>query len=245
MSAGAAARSSPWWWASSSAAKKVLAMEAAVGGGGGVISSIASDGELPKGERRAEGDMRWTELARRGGATPLAECSEFSEALRSSVGVAERESRPPLRGLRGPPRLLATLGERLMVVEEVLGLAGDGRGEERGDLTGEERERESCLRECDRSAWSLLRLFADDPLRRGDEALEDGAAIVEGPDGSGSESTAVSSVSSVTSVTSVSSARETSPCKARRGWPCLRLPGAADGMRSPYSVRAEPRRVGR
>ncbi len=118
--------------------------------------------------------MRLTELARRGGATPLTECSEFSEALRSSVGVADRErSRPladdeaPFRGLRGapPPRLLATLGERLIEGRKEEPVEVEGRGESRGEdreTAGDERE--SSLRERDRSA---ARLFVDS-RRRGE-----------------------------------------------------------------------------
>ncbi len=117
--------------------------------------------------------MRFTELARRGGTTPFAECNEFSEALRRRVGVADRESRPlvlgGLRGLRGAPRLLATLGDRLMEVlkaEEV-----DGREDERGDLV--EEAIESSLRE---RVSSLLMLFVDS-RRRGAEPEKE--AIVE------------------------------------------------------------------
>lgn len=45
------------------------------------------------GARAGEGDML-PEVVRRGGATLLADWSEFMEAFRRSVGVAERESRP-------------------------------------------------------------------------------------------------------------------------------------------------------
>src|SRR6266699_3543538 len=100
----------------------------------------------PRGNLNAERDERLTELARRGGATPLAECSEFREALRSRVGVAERESRPFSSGLRGAPRLLATLGDRCMEgLKPELGL-----GEDVGDLAGEDVASESCFRESDR-----------------------------------------------------------------------------------------------
>lgn len=157
------------WCKSSSALKYAFAMEAAVTAGSSSISGVM----LPSGDRSAEGDMRFAELARRGGATPLAECREFKDAFRSRVGVAERESRPfdprlPFKGLRGAPRLLATLGDRLMV-----GLAAEaGLGEERGDLTGEGLpDKESCLRVCDKSVSAfrpLLMLFVDS-RRRGDE----------------------------------------------------------------------------
>ena len=142
-------------------------MEAAVGAGFSSISGVIP----PKGDLNDDGDMRLTELARRGGATPLADWSEFRDAFLRRVGVAERESRPleeegPFKGLLGAPRLLATLGERLMAA-----LEGEGLGEERGDFAGDDRESESCFRECDKSASSLfltLRLLVD-PLRRGEE----------------------------------------------------------------------------
>lgn len=54
------------------------------------------------------------ELERRGGATPLTECSEFTEAFRRSVGVAERDSRP----LDGPPLRLRVDGERRRLRED-------------------------------------------------------------------------------------------------------------------------------
>ena len=120
----------------------------------------------PSGDLRFE--PRLTELARRSGATPLAECREFNDAFLRRVGVAERESRPlevPFSGLLGAPRLLATLGERLGGA-----LEGEGRGEERGDLAGDDRESESCFSECDKSVSSLLTFkLLVDPLRRGDE----------------------------------------------------------------------------
>jgi hypothetical protein len=74
-------------------------MELAEGGGG-----RGGSGELVA--RIAVGDML-VELERRRGVTLFAECSEFIDALRSKVGVAdpERDSRPfeeeaPLKGPR-------------------------------------------------------------------------------------------------------------------------------------------------
>src|SRR5512140_3589332 len=82
------------------------------------------------------GDKRLTELARRGGATPLDECSEFSEAFLSRVGVAERdELRMELPG-RG------VLGERLTA--GFRGPETSGLGD-RGPLAGDEVEMDSCL----------------------------------------------------------------------------------------------------
>src|SRR3569833_1159417 len=172
---------SPWWWASS-ALKQELAMDAAVTGGFSGISGVMA----LRGDRSDEGDMRFTELARRGGATPLAECRELREAFRRRVGVAERESRPfgveePFRGLRGAPRKLATLGERL---SEGLTEVEEGRGDERGDRTGDDVASDSCLRESessDSASRSLLFvvLFTD-CLRRGDavdERLENEAML--------------------------------------------------------------------
>ncbi len=134
-----------------------------------------SGGSAPSGDLSDEGDMRFTELARRGGAAPLAECSELREALRRSVGVADRESRPlvlagPFRGLRGAPRLLATLGDRLrdaLKAEEV-----DGREECDDDLAGEAIERSFSERESSEAASrSLLAVFVDS-RRRGDDGVE-------------------------------------------------------------------------
>jgi hypothetical protein len=60
---------------------------------------------------------RFTELARRGGATPLEEWREFNEAFRSKVGVADREWVPfvvegALRGLRRALLGRGLLGDR-------------------------------------------------------------------------------------------------------------------------------------
>jgi hypothetical protein len=56
--------------------------------------------------------MMWTELARRCGATPLAEWSEFIEAFLSSVGVAERDGEWfEVEPFSGPRMALAGRGE--------------------------------------------------------------------------------------------------------------------------------------
>lgn len=91
---------------SSSPRKCVLAMALAVGGGG-----REGSGEL--GVREAVGDIL-PEGDRRGGATPLAEWREFSEAFRRRVGVAERDSRPLLLKelLREAARMLSAEGDR-------------------------------------------------------------------------------------------------------------------------------------
>ena len=118
-------------------------MEAAVTWG----FSGGSGDMLRRGDLDSEGDLMLTELARRGGATPLTECewSEFREAFLSRVGVAERESRPfddegPLRGVRGAALdlTLRELGDRLRG-----GLKGPPGLGERGDFAGEDAERES------------------------------------------------------------------------------------------------------
>ncbi len=168
-------------------------MDSAVGGAGlgrGDDSAVVGADTLLRGDRSDEGDLRLTELARRGGPGPAeVECSEFSEALRSRVGVAERESRPlapgpPFKGLRGVPPawLLATLGDRLTAgLKEAEAAIGGGLGEERGDLAGEddddEAARDSCFRDCERSESPLPSVLwrpfvVDSRLRRGDEAFE-------------------------------------------------------------------------
>lgn len=52
----------------------------------------------------------------RGGATPLAECSEFMDAFRRRAGVPARDSRPfeglPLKELREGALMLNAEGER-------------------------------------------------------------------------------------------------------------------------------------
>ncbi len=163
-------------------------MDSAVTGG---LSRI-SGGAPPSGYLSDEGDMRLTELARRaGGKVPPTECSEFSDALRSRAGVAERESRPfedePFRGLRGrgAPLLLATLGERWMLdlkaAEEAdLGEdTGDLAGERAGEREGEDVDSESCFRERDKSeSWSLSLLWLlVDCLRRGEGEWEKEAIV--------------------------------------------------------------------
>lgn len=92
------------------------------------------------------------EVDRRGGATPLTECNELTEALRRRVGVAERESRlledaarrlrddgdllsPRAEGDRSTAGLYVELGERA---------GGGGVAEE---VEGEVA-RESCRSDC-------------------------------------------------------------------------------------------------
>lgn len=103
------------------------------------------------------------EVDRRGGATPLTECSEFMEAFRRRVGVAERESRP----LEGPALRLREDGDLFSPRAEgdrsTAGLyvelgerAGGGGVAAEGEV-----ERESCRRDCRSSPSDDLPLFAD------------------------------------------------------------------------------------
>ncbi len=93
--------------------------------------------------------------------------------------MAERDSRPlaldgPFRGLRGAPRLLATLGDRLilgLIAEEV-----EGREDEPGDLAGEAMERSFRVKaKSDAASLSLLTWFVD-WRRRGEELEEEAIA---------------------------------------------------------------------
>jgi hypothetical protein len=79
------------WWVSSSVLKWALATEWGVGiGSAGSSGEMLLRGDLPV--LGLLGDRMLAELARRDGATPpLAECSEFMEAFRSRVGVADRD----------------------------------------------------------------------------------------------------------------------------------------------------------
>lgn len=140
------------WWAASSAWKYSLATNSAVGAG---FAGIFSGGDtLLNGDL---GDKTLTELARRGGATPLAEWREFSEAFLSRVGVAEREGEPfveaPLRGLRIGLRIelpgRVVLGDLETVGLKCPGASGLGERGFAGD--GDEVEIESCLSDCARS----------------------------------------------------------------------------------------------
>jgi hypothetical protein len=66
----------------------------------GGFSGGGSGETLPILAREATGDdLMLTELARRGGATPLTECSDWRDAFLSSVGVEEpdREEEESLR----------------------------------------------------------------------------------------------------------------------------------------------------
>lgn len=143
------------WRKLSSSLKKSAAMEAAVCVGVGVRCSDISGGEVEvvrNGDRGMVG-MK-TELARRGGTMPpFEDCREFSDAFRSSVGVAEREWGPlllaedgPFKGLRRALPGRGLLGDRLTA-----GL--NGRGDLAGD--GEDVVRDSCFKDCAKSL-SLL-----------------------------------------------------------------------------------------
>lgn len=63
------------------------------------------------------------EVVRRGGATPLADWSEFMEAFRRRAGVAERESRP-LPVLKELAREAAREGVRALSAEGDRSTAG-------------------------------------------------------------------------------------------------------------------------
>lgn len=107
-------------------------------------------------ERPVVGDMlpEWLEVDRRGGATPLTDCSELIEAFRSSVGVAEREVSRPLDEAPPAARRLSEDGDLLRLKAEgdrstaglyvVLGERAGGGGV---PAEGED-ERDSCLRDC-------------------------------------------------------------------------------------------------
>lgn len=112
--------------------------------------------------------MRLIELERRGGATPLAECRELSDAFRSKVGVPEREGVTfgegwPFKGLR---RAWLGRGEVRFSVEL----------RRRGDLAGDEVERERCFKDWARS----LSLFAVGPFGGEGEGGRDGAIAKAG-----------------------------------------------------------------
>lgn len=134
----------PWCSASSFLkyeAATVLAVCTGRAGAGG------SGDMLRRGDFRLadDGDMRLIELERRGGATPLAECRELSDAFRSSVGVAEREGGPfgegwPFKGLRRAQLGRGELGFSTVELNR--------RGEA---LVGDAVERESCFRDWARS----------------------------------------------------------------------------------------------
>jgi hypothetical protein len=130
------------WWVSSSVLKWALATEWGVGiGSAGGSGEMLLRGDLPV--LGLLGDRMLAELARRDGATPaFAECSEFMEAFRSRVGVADRdggamEAEELRSGLRMALPGRGVLGERSAAGGR--GLAPAGR-EERGDLAGEEVE---------------------------------------------------------------------------------------------------------
>lgn len=111
-------------------------------GGAGGSGDILRRGDLRLAD---DGDLRLMELARRGGATPLAEWRELSDAFRSRVGVAEREGVPfgegwPFKGLRRGQPGRGELGFSTVELNR--------RGE---DLVGDEVERESCFRDWARS----------------------------------------------------------------------------------------------
>lgn len=103
------------------------------------------------------------EVERRGGATPLTECSELRDAFRRRVGVAERESRP----LEGPARRLREDGDLLSPRAEgdrsTAGLYVElGERARGGGVAAEgEVERESCRRDCRSSPSDALPLFVD------------------------------------------------------------------------------------
>lgn len=119
---------------------------------------------MPNDDRIDEGDRILAELARRGGATPLAEWSEFIDAFLRSVGVPEPVGVAPLlSGLRIALAGRGVLGDLL-----ILGLRGLavalGRRERGEELAPGEVEMDSCLRECDRlspAAFSSLALAID------------------------------------------------------------------------------------
>lgn len=144
-----------------------MAIELAVGRG---VSRTG--GVVDKGDILPVGDMMFAALARRVGVgpepTPVDERSEFMDALRSNVGVAERESRP-LEGLRD-----GTRGEwepmRLVVRN---GVVGSERRDELAARPGEVAS-ESCFRERVKSSSRML--FVDDCRRRGN-GWRDGDAM--------------------------------------------------------------------
>lgn len=120
-----------------------------------------------------------TELARRGGATPLAEWREFIDAFLRSVGVAEREGvDAPCSGLRRELPGRGVLGD--LLTAGLKGLEGrPGLGDERVELADGEVASESCLRECASSSpvepGPLLTL---NPLVGGDGEGEELDAIL-------------------------------------------------------------------
>lgn len=135
---------------SSSSRKCVLAMPLAVGGGG-------REGSDEKEAREGEGDMLF-EVDRRGGATPLADCSEFMEAFRKRVGVAERESRllalAP-KDMREEDRALSAEGDRSTAgLYELLGeRAGAGGVDADGEVESDSPWRDCSSCPSDSLAW--------------------------------------------------------------------------------------------
>lgn len=109
---------------------------------------------------------RFTELARRGGATPFEEWREFREAFRRRVGVEERDRFPLVAegALRGLLRALPGRG--------VLGERSTAGLYVRGDLAGEPSER--CFNDCARSL-SLLLGFPGDLFEGDGEGEKDDA----------------------------------------------------------------------
>jgi hypothetical protein len=95
------------------------------------------------------------ELARRGGATPFAECSEFRDAFRNSVGVPERDGVPlavaPFKGLRMELPGRGVLGDLIVGLTDP---EARGRGE-RGDLAGEAVEMDNWFKDWARSLASV------------------------------------------------------------------------------------------
>jgi hypothetical protein len=168
-----------------SASKYSLATLAAVLGG----ASGGSSGETLRVASREDGgggvDTLCTELARRGGATPLTDWRLWVETLRSRAGEEEREPEedsrrvsavvklaPLAEGVRDKgPRELAALGDRFTA-----GLKGVGGFDaRRGDLGGELGRMDRFSNVCDRLAASLLLLplFVDDA-----PVAEDGCCAV-------------------------------------------------------------------
>jgi hypothetical protein len=99
------------------------------------------------------GDRMLAALGRRDGVTPLAEWSEFMEAFRSKVGVAEREdgtteAEELRRGLR-----IALLGRGELGDLSATGLSGLGPAgrAERGVLAGDDVVMVKRCKDCARS----------------------------------------------------------------------------------------------
>ena len=126
----------------------MLARSWAVGGGG--LSGISGD-KLRRGDLGPRaGDKTLIELARRGGATPLTEWSEFMDAFLSKLGVADREggrsdaeadAEDAWSGLRMPLLGRGVLDDRTggrgCECCWLFGLRAGGREERRPDLADE------------------------------------------------------------------------------------------------------------